>query len=141
MEGLTVADFLSDLASRTGISVDQAKQGMGALLSMLKDKVPADVLSQVKSVVPDSDSMMAAADTGQEASSGGGVFAVVKGVAEKLFGGGAGAALAKLQGAGLSAEQGHNFLHNVFEFLEGKLPEGVMNQLRALIPATETATK
>jgi hypothetical protein len=139
MEGLTMADFLSDLAAKSGISEDQARQGMGALLTVLKDKLPADVFGQVQSAVPGSDSMMAA-DTGQESTSGG-LFGAVKEMAGKLFGGGAGAALAHLQGLGLSAEQGQRFLHNVLEYLEGKLPEGVMNQLRALMPAAEAPAK
>jgi hypothetical protein len=115
---------------------------MGALLTVLKDKLPGDVFGHVQSAVPDSEGLMAAADTGQESSSGG-LFAAVKGMAEKLFGGGAvAAALAHLQGVGLSAEQGHSFLHNVFEYLDSKLPEGVMNQLRALMPAAaETQAK
>jgi hypothetical protein len=134
MEELTMADFLSDLAAKSGINVDQAKQGMGALLNILKDKLPANVFSQVQAAVPGADNLMASAEG---CCAGGGVLEAVKGMAGKLFGGGASTAtaLATLQESGVSAEQGQKFLHNAVEFLKAKLPEGVMKQISPLIPA------
>jgi hypothetical protein len=139
-----MADTLPELASESGISTDQAKKGVGAVLSTLKEKLPADAFAKVQSAVPDSAGMMAAAEAGKEPSGGGGVLGAVKGMAEKLFGGGAGAVpalMAKLQGLGLSAEQLQKFLPNALEFLKGKLPEGVMNQVSALIPGGGEAGK
>jgi hypothetical protein len=133
MEERTMADFLSDLAASAGISQDQAKQGMGALLKLLKDQLPANVFSQVQAAVPGADNLMAAAEG---CCAGGGVLEAIKGVAGKLFGGGGStaAALATLQESGVSAEQGQKFLHCALEFLKGRLPEGVMKQISPLIP-------
>jgi hypothetical protein len=135
MEERTMADIISDLAAKSGLSAEQARQGMGALLNVLKDKLPADVFSKVQAAVPGSDGLMSSAAAAPEASEGG-VLGAVKGMAAKVFGGGGGAAaaLAKLQAAGVSPEQGQSFLRNVLEFLKGKLPEGVMKQISALIP-------
>jgi hypothetical protein len=139
-----MADTLSELASASGISTDQAKKGVGAVLATLKEKLPADTFAKVQSAVPDSAGMMAAAEAGQEPSGGGGMLGAVKGLAGKLFGGGAGAVpalMTKLQGLGLSADQLQKFLPNALEFLKGKLPEGVMNQVSSLIPAGGEAAK
>jgi uncharacterized protein (DUF2267 family) len=130
-------DTINELASKSGISMDEAKKGLGAVLSTLKEKLPADAFAQVQSAVPGSEGMMAAG-AGQEPAAGGGVVGAIKGMAEKLFGGGAGAVpalMAKLQGLGLSADQIQKFLPNVLEFLKGKLPEGAMKQVSALLPA------
>jgi uncharacterized protein (DUF2267 family) len=129
-----MADFLSELAEKSGISVDQAKHGLGALLNILKDHLPANMFSQVQAAVPGSESLMAAAE---ESSSGSGLLEAVKGMAGKLFGGGGSTAtgLATLQEAGVSAEQGQSLLRNVLELLKDKLPEGVMKQISDSIPA------
>jgi hypothetical protein len=133
----TMADTIAELASESGVNTEQAKKGLGAVLSTLKEKLPADTFTQIHSAVPDAEGMMAAAEASKEPSGGGGMLGAVKGLAEKLFGGaGAGATLmTKLQGLGLSADQVQKFLPNALEFLKGKLPEGVMKQVSALIPA------
>jgi hypothetical protein len=144
MEGLTVADFLNDLAANSGISIDQAKQGMGAVLTALKSKLPANEFSQVQAAVPGADDLTAAAEAGKEPASSGGVLSAVKGMASKIFGGGAGAGaalLTQLQGLGLSADQLQKFLPAVLEFLKSKLPGGVMNKVSELIPAGEEVSR
>jgi hypothetical protein len=132
MEEPTMADIVSDLAAKSGINVDQAKQGLGALLNLLRDKIPADTFSKVQAAIPGSANLMEHA----ESSSGGGVLGAVKEAAGKLFGGGgsATAALATLQETGMSAEQGQNLFRNALEFLKDKLPEGIVKQIRDLIP-------
>ena len=47
-----MSEFLSDLADKSGIRPDQPKKGLGALLNVLKDKLPADVFARVQSAVP-----------------------------------------------------------------------------------------
>ncbi len=132
-----MADPVAELADKTGISEDQAKKGLGAVLAVSKDKLPADVFSKMKSAVPDADEAMQAAETG-EGSSGGGLLGAVSGLAEKVFGrGGASAVLSKLSGFGLSAEQIKSFLQNVREFFKDKLPAETMKKVNALFPAEE----
>src|SRR5262245_39242984 len=83
--GATVADFISELAARTGVSPDLAGKGVGAVLAVLKDKLPAGVFAQVQSAVPNADGLMAAAESSQGAS-GGGILGAVSGAVGKLVG-------------------------------------------------------
>jgi hypothetical protein len=134
-ETYTIADILSDLASKSGISPDLAGKGLGAVLSAFKDHLPADSFSKVREAVPNADSMMASAQAAAPASSGG-VLAAVTGAVGKLVGGGGAAALvAKLTGLGFSQEQLQKFLPNVLEFFKSNLPADIMNQITGLIPA------
>ena len=84
-----MADIVSELASKSGVSTDLAKKGLGALLSFVKKSLPADSFSKVLSTFPGADNMMAAAaETGQEPA--GGILSTVSGLAGKLFGGAGG---------------------------------------------------
>jgi hypothetical protein len=136
---LTMADIISDLAAKSGVSPDLAKKGMGALLSFMKEKVPGDSFAKVTGAIPGADSMMAAAaEKGQEAS--GGVMSAVTGLAGKLFGGAGGAPelLSKLTQFGFSADQLQRFIPTVLGFLKTKLPSDVMNKITAAIPIGAT---
>jgi Protein of unknown function VcgC/VcgE (DUF2780) len=82
----TMSDVISELAAKSGLSPEQAKKGLGAILSFLKASVPEETFAKVSSAVPDSDQMMAAAGPHEEPS--GGIVGAIKGVADKLFGGG-----------------------------------------------------
>jgi hypothetical protein len=131
-----MADPVADLASKAGISEDQAKKGLGAVLSVCKDKLPAEVYSKMESAVPDADEAMKAADTGQESS--GGLLGAVSGLAGKIFGGGgASAVVSKLSGLGFSADQVKSFLEKVPAFFKDKLPADAMKKVSALFPASE----
>jgi uncharacterized protein (DUF2267 family) len=135
-----VAEIISELAAKAGISPDQAEKGLGAVLALLKDKLPAGIFNQVQSAVPNANSMMAAAQSSQEAS-GGGILEAVTKAAGKLFGGGGAAAdLAnKLTHLGFSAEQLQQFIPRVIEFIKSKLPADAAKQVSALMPSAETA--
>ena len=132
-----MADFISEMASRSGISADQVKQGMGVLLSFLKGHLPAESFSKVSAAVPGADSMMAAAPMDEAPSSG--VVGALASAVGKLFGGDGGAAAlaAKLSHLGLSADQLQKFLPGVLDFLKSKLPADVMKQIGALMPVEE----
>src|SRR6516164_9110728 len=112
-----MADIISDLAAKSGVSADLAQKGMGALLSFMKEKLPAESFSKVTGAIPGADNMMAAAaERGPEAS--GGVMSAVRGLAGKLFGGAGGASelVAKLTQFGFSADQLKRFIPTVLEF-------------------------
>ena len=131
-----MADFLSDLAAKSGVSTDQAKKGLGAVLALVKDKLPANMFAQVQAAVPNADSMMADAETAKEQSSGG-VLGAVGDIAAKVFGGGALAAnFSKL---GFSTEQLSRFLPNVLAFLKSKLPADVFGKISSLLPTSGAA--
>jgi hypothetical protein len=102
-----MAEIVSDLAEKSGISPDQAHKGLGAVLSFVKESVPQDTFAQVSAAVPGSEQMMTAAGEREERS--GGVIESVKAVASKLFGGGGAALVSKLSSLGISAEQAQSF--------------------------------
>ena len=127
-----MSDVVSDLAAKSGISTEQAKKGLGAVLSYAKQSLPEDAFAQVSAAVPGSDQIMAAAGPHEESS--GGVIGAIKNAAGKLFGGGGAALLSRLSSLGLSAEQAQSFLPRVMAFLKGKLPESVAKQVGGLLP-------
>ena len=138
-ETFTMADLISSLASKSGISVEQAKQGLGALLGFFKANLPGETFAKLTSAVPGAEGMMAGVPETQES---GGILDAVKGMAGKIFGGGAsgaGAVLSKLTQLGFSAEQLHKFVPNVLAFLKSKLPGDVMKQVSALVPTGEAS--
>ena len=131
-----MADFLSDLAAKSGVSTDQAKKGLDAVLAFAKDKLPANMFAQVQAAVPNAGSMLDDAQAAESQSSGG-VLGAVGGIAGKLFGGGGGAALAgNFSKLGFSTEQITKFLPNVLEFLKSKLPADVFAKLSSLVPTS-----
>jgi hypothetical protein len=130
-----MADLVSELASKAGVSVDLAKKGLGAVLALLKGHLPGNIFSQVQAAVPGADGLMAGAQSALETTSGG-ILGTVKEVAGKIFGGGsvASALADNFSRLGFSAEQGGNFLTTVLEFLKNKLPADVLSKISGLIP-------
>jgi hypothetical protein len=131
-----MADLVSELASKSGVSAEQAKKGLGAVLALFKEKLPANVFSQIQAAVPGADGMMDEAEAAGEPS--GGLLGSVKEMASKLFGG-AGALGAKFSHLGFSPDQIQKFVPNVIEFLKSRLPEDVMKKVGGLLPAGEKA--
>ena len=125
-----MSDFITDLAGKSGLNVEQAKKGLGVLLSFLKEKFPADVFSKVEAAVPDAQGLMNLAKDVKERS--GGVLSAIAESLGKLFGGNAAALASKLTHAGMSADQMHKFFENVFGFLKDKLPADALKQLGGL---------
>jgi hypothetical protein len=130
-----MSDIVSDLAAKSGISTEQAKKGLGAVLSYVKESLPEDAFAKVSAAVPGSDQIMAAAGPQEESS--GGVIGAIKNAAGKLFGGGGGALLSRLSALGLSAEQVQSFLPRVMEFFKSKLPDAVVKQIGGLLPTSK----
>ena len=131
-----MADLINDLASKAGISPEQAQKGLGAVLGFLKNHLPADVYTKVSAAVPGGDGAAAAEPPAEER---GGLLAGLTGAVGKLFGGGgaAGELVAKLSKLGFSGEQLQAFLHRVLESLKGKLPEDVTQKISGLLPAPQ----
>src|SRR5262249_14716159 len=123
LRSVHMADIVNSLASRSGVSPDMAKRGLGAVLTFLKDKIPAEAFAKVANAVPDADGLMAAAAAG-EGESGGGVVGAVTGAVSKLLGGGTGggALVSKLTQFGFAPEQVQGFLKNALDFLKDKVP-------------------
>jgi hypothetical protein len=128
-----MADIISELASKSGVSNDLAKKGIGAVLSFIEERIPPDRFSNVLHAVPNANSMMAAAEAGQESSAG--FFSSVGDLAGKVFGsaGGPASLASKLTQLGFSPEQLQRFIPALIDFLESRLTGDVMNKITALI--------
>src|SRR5262245_43161808 len=133
-----MADIVSELASKCGISTEVAQKGLGLILGLMKSKLPAESFAKVSAAVPGADNMMAAvADTAGQAS--GGVVGAVKGAIGKIFGGGTDAVVAQFAQVGMTPDQIQGFIPKVVEFFKGKLPENVMSQVAGLLPVPAEA--
>jgi uncharacterized protein (DUF2267 family) len=129
-------DFLAELSSKTGIDADQAHQGVGALLSMLKNRLDPETFAQLKESIPNSDRMLA---TIEEKLQGSGLFDAVKGMAGKFLGGGGQDAVAVLKGRmaemGMSSDHLQSLLPQLHDMLKDKLPPEVVEQIQEHLPA------
>jgi hypothetical protein len=134
-----MADVISDLANKCGISPDLARQGLGAILGVFKQKLPDESYARLSAAVPNSDALVEAAENAPEQS--GGVLGAIGDMAGKLFGGGGAEALGKLTKLGFSTEQIGAFVPKVLEFLKGKVPESVLKQVVGLLPQPEAAAR
>jgi hypothetical protein len=136
-----MANFINDLATKSGVSPELAEKGVGAMLGLFKDKLPAAAFSQVESAIPNASSLMEAAESHEEGSGGGILGAVggaVTGVVSKIVGGGTAAAMAQFTHLGFTADQLKSFIPNALEYLKSKLPGDVFKQASALLPGAGT---
>lgn len=132
-----MADIVSELAGKCGISAESAQKGLGAVLGFLKDKLPAEAFAKISAAVPGADGMVAAADSGESA----GVMGAITGAVGKLFGGNAGDVLARVGQTGMTPGQLQDLIPKVMEFLRGKLPASVMDQISRLLPVPQEAAQ
>jgi hypothetical protein len=132
-----MADIVSELASRCGMSTETAQKGLGAVLGFLKSKLPTEAFNKLSDAVPGADSMMSSAADTQEKS--GGVISAVKGAVGKLFGGGdsVGGLLSKLGQFGMTPEQIQGFIPRATELLKDKLPENILSQVSDVLPTSQ----
>ena len=134
-----MADIVSELAGKCGISPELAKKGLGYVLAYFKTKLPAETYAKVSAAVPGADGMAAEAEA--EPAPSGGVLSAITGAVGKLLGGGGGEGelLSRLGGAGFSADQVQSFLPGVLETFKGKLPDDVMKHITDKLPVPEAA--
>jgi hypothetical protein len=139
---MKMADFVSDLAGKCGISPDQARQGMAAVISLLQDKVPGDTVSSLKSAANVTEQDIAEVDARAAApQASGGMLGTIAGMAAKYLGEGGLAAglLTKLTALGFTPDQIATFGAVVLQNLKGRVPDEVLAQLSSLLPGKEPA--
>ena len=129
-----MADFISDLATKSGVSPDLARKGVGVILALLKDKLPAGTFSQVQAAIPNASNLMTDAQAALQAAPSGGILGAVGDAVSKLFGGSAAELASQFTHLGFSADQLKRFLPGVLQFLKSKLPADVVKQASALLP-------
>ena len=133
-------DLIAQLTAGLGINEEQAKGGLGSILSFAKDKLTQPEFSQVKDVLGSSEAEDAMGLASSKAESdGGGLFGAVAGLA-----GGLGGALGNLgnlasvakgfKAFGLDADMIAKFLPIAIGFLNAKGGEGVVGLLRKVFP-------
>jgi hypothetical protein len=135
-----MADIITELASKCGISPDMARKGLGTLLAAFKHALPSESFAKIEAAIPGASEMVDDAKAEGQASTGG-ILGAIKDMAGKLFGGGGSLeALASHFGQlGFSHDQIKSFIPRVVEFLESKLPPEVMKHVSALLPHEEGA--
>ena len=126
-------EILRILAQHLNISEDTARKGLGAIMHFLKDYLPASLVAQLQTNVPETNEL----DSHFEANKQSGLMSTVAGLAGNLLGGQTGEAskLASLLGeAGLSTSQIASFLPKAIELLRNHLPKEVADKIIDLIP-------
>jgi hypothetical protein len=135
-----MADILTELASKSGISPDMAKKGLGTLLAALQHALPAESFAKIEGAIPGAATMVADAQA-EGASPSGGLLGAIKDMASKLFGGGGSpeALAAHFGKLGFAPDQLKHFIPQVVEFLKSKLPPDLMKHVSSLLPHEEGA--
>ena len=134
-------EILRILAQHLNISEDTARKGLGAIMHFLNDYLPANLVAQLQSNVPESNELAAHFEANKQP----GVMSTVAGLAGNLLGGQTGEAskVASLLGqAGLSANQVTSFFPKAVELLRDHLPPEIFAKIVGLIPKSgETPTR
>jgi hypothetical protein len=137
-----MADFLEALSEKTGVETDQAHQGVGALLTMLKSRLDPETFAKLKESIPNSEGMLAAVE---QKLQGSGLFDAVKGMASKFLGGNGQDAIAALKGRmtemGMSSDHLQGMLPKLHDMLKDKLPPDVIEQIQQHLPAFNRAAE
>ena len=130
-----MADLITDLATKAGISPDMARMGVGAVLEMCKGKLSPDVYSKLSSAVPGADGMIA--DAQRQAKNNpdsGGMMGAISGAIGSFLGGGTGELAGKLSAIGFSPEQLGAFVPQVMNVLKDKVPPDALQGVGGTMP-------
>ena len=131
-----MADFLSDLASKSGLENDQVHQGIGALLTMLKSRLDPATLAHIQNAIPNSNQMVAGFEDKKQWSSAG-LIDAVKGAASKMLGGDqdpVAALKSHFASIGLSPDHLKALLPNLYDVLASKMPPQLLEQIKQHVP-------
>ncbi len=134
-----MADLVNELATHTGISVDQVQKGLGALLSFLKKELGDETFDKVQSSVPGAEGLASSFESAPPPSeSQGSLLGMVSGLAGKLLGGKAGEGadlLSSLSKLGFKPEQVESFLPKALELIRSYLSPELVQKVLACLPA------
>jgi hypothetical protein len=131
-----MANFLSNLAAKAGMEDDQAHQGIGALLTMLKSRLDPEAFAHLQNSIPNSEQMLATFEDKKQWASAG-LLDAMKGIAGKVLGGEQdpqAAIKSHFASVGLSPHHLKSLLPNLHEVLASKLPPQVLEQIKQHVP-------
>ncbi|MDH4069681.1 MAG: DUF2780 domain-containing protein [Ignavibacteria bacterium] len=127
-------ELIQSLAKGAGIDASMAQKGLGALLSSVKEQVPADIFSEISTAIPDSGSILSKFKGGAKA-------AVRTGDLMKMAGGlmsgeakGATALLSNFSQAGFSMESAKAFMPVAITLLKNYLSPDLMKKIDDSVP-------
>jgi Protein of unknown function VcgC/VcgE (DUF2780) len=137
-----MSDLVNQLTAHTGLSPEMVQKGLGALLSFLKQQLGDETFNKLESSIPGASALKtdyesAPASEGG-ASSKGGLFEMVSGLAGKLLGGKAGEGvdlLSTFSKLGFKPEQIEAFLPKAIELIKSHLSPELMQKVMAALPA------
>ncbi len=134
---LTMNDFLSMIAGKAGLDESTAEKGVGALLSSLKDNVPADTFSGVKDLIPDAGNVMNKFQNLPQTEDNSGGLSGLMGMASGLLGGKSeqiGNMVSLFSKAGFSLDMVKQFLPAVFDYIKTNGSESLVQNITKAIP-------
>ena len=137
-------EILKTLAEHTGISVETARNALGAIVAFLKEHLPEGLSHQLMQALPDAQGLATSFEENKAPEPSGGLLGAVTGLASKVFGGGgvdASKALGMLKQSGLSLDQIQAFLPKVLELLKEHLPAELYEKILALVPGFNPAAE
>jgi len=132
-----MSDFISTLASKSGLDNAMAEKGVGALLSSLKGNLSSDVFSKLSSAIPDGGNILQKFSASTQAADSG-AASTLAGLAGGLFKGGSSNALSLVEQftkAGFSMESIGKFVPVVLSMLQSKLGPDIMKTVEKQIPS------
>jgi len=139
-----MSDFIKELASQSGLDSDQAHEGLGNLLAVLKDRLDPAAFAHLKNAIPNCDDLLSAIQTKMQSASGG-LLDAVKDMAEKLIGGtdeGPSTAVeTESESPASASDLRKGLLPKLHEMLAKKLSSDVVDQIQNHVPGFGPATE
>lgn len=131
-------EFISMVTEQLGIGEKETRSATGGILDMLKEQLDDSTFGSVLEKLPGAEGMLGLADTGaSEGGGGGGLLGSLASAAGSLMGGEGGglASIMKiLSDAGISLEQGTQFLSTLVGFLKDKLGSDLFGTVAKNLP-------
>ncbi len=130
-----MSELLNDLASKAGVSPEQAQRGLGALLSFIKEKLPQDDAAKVEAEVPNSNEAVSAFEANKTEPDTG-LLGSIGGLVGKVFGGDSSVSeiSKRFSQAGFSVEQLQKFIPQLIEWLKNHVPADLLQKIKDKIP-------
>lgn len=133
-------DLTNALATETGVSSEQARNGFGALLNFLKERLGDENFQKLEAAIPGAASMIANSEAAQGTTQGG-LFDAISALAGRLFGGkaeGIAELLTSLGKLGFQPAQIETFLAKAPALLKQHLPPELVERIMTALPGAAT---
>ena len=125
-------EFIQSAATKLGINEDQAKSATGGVLNFLKDQGNDQDVDALIAKIPGAQNVMQSTASGAEGGGGG----MLSGIGSKL--GGAGGAMAALQGSGLDSGRAKSFVTMLVDYAKQKAGPEQVEQVLSKVPALKS---